>query len=275
MVKQNSNTHLPTLKKLSIQIGLSGLSFSILEVNTHTLLKLKQFKKDRTLNPFEILDYLKFIIDTEQLANHTYEQVTVIYRNDLVTLVPDAFFDEDSLAEYLKFNNKILATDFIAFDKINDTAVVYVPLVNVNNFLFDTFGSFTYKHFATQFIEYITSQNEATEEPVVTIHVEENVFEMLITKNKDIQFYNTFAFTTPEDFIYYILFTLEQMQYNPEAILLHFYGTLTPTSDLYAIAYKYIRNVEIKTNSFSFVNPNEIQIPESSNLALLSSFLCE
>ena len=156
MTKSNNNIKQPINNRLSIQISLSGLSFSVLDENTNSLKKLKHFTKDRNLTPFEMLDYLKFVLDIEGLTNTSYSQVTLIYRNELSTLVPKDYFNEEALADYLKFNNKILASDFIAYDEIDEKTIsVYVPLVNINNYIFDTFGSFTYKHFSTLFIDYI------------------------------------------------------------------------------------------------------------------------
>ena len=81
MAKTNNiETNKLTNQRLSIQISLSGLSFSILDVSSQTIVALKSFKKSRVLTPLELLDYLKFVIDTEHLKQNTYSQITVIYR---------------------------------------------------------------------------------------------------------------------------------------------------------------------------------------------------
>ena len=62
-----------------------------------------------------------------------------------------------NLADYLKFNSKILKSDFIAYDDIrhNEAVNVYVPYVNINNFIYEHFGSFTYRHYSTIVIDEI------------------------------------------------------------------------------------------------------------------------
>ena len=87
MAKPNNNSIEPIKNRLSIQIGLSGLSFSILDSNSKSIIKSKHFIKERNLNPFEMLDYLKFVLDSENLENSSYSQVHLIYRNELFTLV--------------------------------------------------------------------------------------------------------------------------------------------------------------------------------------------
>ena len=56
----------------------------------------------------------------------------------MATSVPKSLFDPQKAAEYLKFNSKILATDFIAFDQVQtqDIITVYAPLYKCQQFLF-------------------------------------------------------------------------------------------------------------------------------------------
>jgi len=55
--------------------------------------------------------------------------------------------------------------------------------------------------------------------------------------------FNSFEYNTPEDFIYYILFTAEQMGMNPESFKLELLGTITEKDPFFAIAYKYVRHI--------------------------------
>jgi len=69
-------------------------------------------------------------------------------------------------------------------------------------------------------------------------------------------FFNSFDYNTPEDFIYYILFTAEQLQLNPENFKLEIIGDFTETDAYYTIVYKFIRNVKwfdvsLQQNDFS------------------------
>lgn len=275
MAKPNKDTKQPINDRLSIQIGLSGLSFSVLDSSTNSLKKLKHFNKERNLTPLEMLDHLKYVLEVENLANNSYSQVTLIYRNELSTLVPKKHFIEEAIADYLKFNNKILASDYIAYDEFAEKFIsVYVPFVNINNYIFDTFGGFTYKHFSTLFIDYILNHYKSSHQNEICIHIDGNMFEMLVVQGNDIQHYNTFTFNTKEDFIYYILFTLEQLKLDPESIQLMFFGNITMESKLYKIAFKYVRNVEIAIQNFSFKESEGIK-DSDNNIVLLNSFLCE
>lgn len=272
--KNNTETNKLTNQRLSIQIGLSGLSFSILDVPSNTVVALKNFKKNRTLTPFELMDYLKFVVDTEHLKEKTYNQVTAVYRNELSTLVPKALFDEENIADYLKFNNKILPTDFISYDELsNDTVNVYVPLVNINNYLYDTFGTFTYKHYSTLFVEYALNKSNSQEQQMM-VNVDDSQLELAVIKNNKLLFYNSFGYSSKEDFIYYILFTAEQLQMNPDVFPLLFTGNINQDTELYKIAYKYVRNVAIERYDPGLQYSTNLD-DSTSSMILLTSLTCE
>ena len=70
------------------------------------------------------------------VLDYAYSEVISIHRNTLFTLVPMPLFDPDHLANYLKFNAKILGTDHLDYDPIQglDSANVYVPFANTDDF---------------------------------------------------------------------------------------------------------------------------------------------
>ena len=267
-----------TIKKLnnlelSIQISLSGLSFCILQKDNNTITYLKHFGFGKKLTPFALLDQLKHCFNTEKALQNSFNTVYIIHVNELATIVPKPLFNEDCLADYLKFNSKILKSDFITFDniKLNESVNVYVPYVNINNFIYEKFGSFTFKHFSTVLIEQLLIAEKNNNSSKIYAHINSGHFELIIIKSGKLLLYNSFEYNSEEDFIYYVLFTAEQLQLNPETLKLVFIGAITKNDAIYNIAYKYIRNV-----SFGSRNDNYkyTQAPNSnhSNFALIKSF---
>lgn len=273
--KKNNISNKLTNLELSIQLSLSGLSFCILQRDNNTISALKHINFDKKLNPIELLDRLKHIFNTEPDLQHSFKKLVIIHDNDLSSLVPKSLFNEDCLADYLKFNSKILKSDFISYDDIiiNDSVNVYVPYININNFIYEKFGNFTYKHISTLLIEQILLIEKKSDVPKVYVNVSKNYFEIIVVKNAKLILYNTFEYTTKEDFIYYILFTAEQLEFNPETLNLVFLGDINNKSELYKIAYKYIRFVFLGHREDNYKYNSDAQ-PETnhSNFALIKSF---
>lgn len=273
METTSSIKHIQEHLELSIQISLSGLSFCVLHRRKNEVVALKHFNFKKHENPFQVLEHLKSLFKIENVLQQNFDAVQIIHGNELATLVPKALFSEDSLADYLKYNSKILKTDFITFDtiEINETVNVFVPYVNINNFIYEHFGSFTYKHYSTVLIETILHLEKNNHTPKLYLHIDKRHFEIVSITEGNLQFYNTFEYSTKEDFIYYVLFTIEQLKLNPETIELVFIGDVLKQDDLYTIAYKYVRNITFgkQKNSFTFKQQPQTQHAE---FIILNSF---
>ena len=261
MAQTNNIQDKLTNLELSIQVSLSGLSFCILQIETNSISYLKHIVFEKKQTPFEVLDSLKQAFNSEIELRSIFESVTIVYVNELSTMVPKALFNENNLADYLKFNSKILQSDFITYDDIliNDSVNVYVPYVNINNYIFDKYGSFSYKHFSTILVEQLLTAEKNSESVKMFVNVSRNHFEIVVTKQSQLILYNTFEYTTKEDFIYYILFTAEQLQLNPENLNLILLGDIEKDDELYSIAYKYIRHVDFgeRNDSYNYISdPN-------------------
>lgn len=259
--------------ELSIQISLSGLSFCVLNRNTNTISSIHEQGFKKQLNPFQLLEKLKHCFETSPLLQQKFEVIHVIHNNELSTLVPEALFNESAITDYLKFNSKMLKSDFVTFDTIaiNQSVNVYIPYVNINNYIFDLYGDFTYKHASTVLIETILKADKTSDSTQFYAHVNQNRFEIVVTNQGKLQFYNSFNFTTKEDFIYYILFTAEQLELNPEHFNLILIGYINKDDELHKIAYKYIRNVSFGIQNTTY-NFEENDKANHLNFTLTNSF---
>jgi len=209
----SNNNISDSIYELSIQVNLSGLSFFVLNSMDSKIELLESVRFDKKQTPQALLDQLIHNFNSLEGLQKQFGRVTIIHDNELATLVPKPLFDESNLVDYLKFNTKILKTDFITYDQlvIADIMVVYIPLVNINNFIFDRFGSFEYKHSATIILNRILTLEKNSNLLRMYLNIEETHFEIIVVENNKLKFYNRFEYNTKEDFIYYLLFTAEQL----------------------------------------------------------------
>jgi hypothetical protein len=203
-------------------------------------------------------DFLESAYTENPDLKNNYDEILIIHSNNLCTFVPTALFDHEFLGSYLQFNTKVFETDFFTFDSLDKYEMnhVYIPYVNLNNFFIDQYGTFDYKHANTILVSKLLDFSKNKEERKMFVHVNENHFDIVVVQNQKLLLFNSFEYKTPEDFIYYILFTAEQLQLNPENFILEFLGSITENDAFYQIAYKYIRNVSLLdvseiNNSFS------------------------
>jgi hypothetical protein len=268
---QNSNVVDKMYQKLAIQVSLNGLSFATFDTLTGEAIKLQNVVLGKVNLTTKIEDLFAEAFQNNPELKASYDEVVIIHSNNLSTFVPTALFDEDYLGSYLQFNTKVFETDFFAYDELGNYEMnnVYIPYVNLNNYFIDQFGSFDYKHSNTILLKKLLDISKNNEEQKMFVHVSKTHFEIVVIQNQKLQLYNTFEYKTPEDFIYYILFTAEQLHLNPESFKLELLGKILEDDPLYTMAYTYVRN----TNLFdvSFMQSNLTDAEKREHFILLHS----
>ena len=256
------------LRNLSIQFSLDGFSFCIKNQQQETIDFVAYDFDKKIENPTELLTKIEEVFSSEKLLQQDFASVLAIHQNDLYTIVPNDFFDENSLQEYLKYTIKILKTDFIAFDEIEiiNAKNVYIPYININNYLFQNFGAFEYKHHVSVLIEKLLKLRST--EKKCFVNVCKTSFDVIVIENEKLIFSNRFSYHTKQDFIYYLLFVAEQLKLDLETISVEFTGEITKESDIYKIAYTYIRNVSFINNKSSFFD-NQKELQQHQNYILI------
>lgn len=253
MTEKNNNRVQNINSRLSVQVSLIGLSFLVTNLETKATLFYSEKKFPDPLTPEELLLEIQDVISKMERVNIEFKEVIVVYSSKMHATVPLPLFEESRASEYLKFNSKILSTDFIALDilETHDIVVVYVPFVNINNFFFEKYGSFQYYHGVTSLLKSVSNLEKHSIVPKMYLHLQDGMVDCVIVKDGLLELCNTYSYKTPEDLIYYILFCLEQLKLNPETIPLFLCGNIEKGDPNYEILYTYIRTIKFVENTIS------------------------
>jgi hypothetical protein len=269
----NTNITEKNYKKLSIQVALNGLSFCCFDTLNNTISSFNEVRFDLFQKTTKTEDLLaNALIDFPELKN-SYDEILVIHNNNLSTFVPESLFDENFIGSYLQYNTKVFETDFFAFDEIANCQMntVYIPYVNINNFFIDQFGTFDYKHASTILVSKLLNGSKNNSEKKVFVHFHSGHFEIIVVQNQKLLLFNSFEYATPEDFLYYILFTAEQLGLNPEEFPLQFIGKIDIESEFFQLAFKYIRNISLLDVSDLQAKNNFSEVDNRTHFILFNS----
>ena len=253
MTKKETNKNyskdilLENYHKLSIQVSLNGLSFCVLDSIGKTLPLCKELTFGRELSPFEVQKELKNFLRDNDVEEYSFSEVVVVHRNNLFSLVPQALFDKKELANYLKFNAKILANDRIEYDEIATYELinVYVPFSNINNYIYELFGEFNFYHHGSIITQAVLASHKIDTQDICYVYISEGAMDIIITGGKKLLYFNHFHFTTTEDFVYYLLFTFEQLKLDSRSIKLRLFGDVEEGDALYTVSQEYVQNVSV------------------------------
>lgn len=261
--------------KLSILVRLDGLSFCILDTISGNILWYKKSGFPKEHNPVKALEEIEAIYNQEKILHRNFTEVTLLFSNELYSPVPSEYFIEEEASTYLKFNTKILGTDVVESDRVNPEIVnVYIPYTNITNYIFDRYGEFEFKHSVSELINAALQLN-APGEITAYLNNYTGYYDLVIVKDGELLLCNTFNYETPEDFIYYLLFTAEQLELNPAEFKLILLGNISREMAEYEIAYTYIKNIEMLEPDFKGLQQEYGTEFQREEFLLLRSLGCE
>ncbi|MEI6123139.1 MAG: DUF3822 family protein [Bacteroidota bacterium] len=190
-------------------------------------------------------DGIKSFVLTNDLVGLPYSDVQVVYETQQATLVPEALFDEAEAATFLNFNQQMLPDDVILTDRLKNSETANVFAVPAGLQAAIGLPRFALHHHASVFIEalHLLYKNAIIPQRVF-IQVHATFFDMMVIENRRLVFYNSFAYKTAEDFLYFVMLVYEQLKMSAEQTGVTLMGEVLKNSALFAMLFKYIREVE-------------------------------
>lgn len=233
---------------LSIQVSLSGLSFSVVNCTNNTLVLFKKFPLiGEVKTPATLEASLKSALFDSQLSKYRFKKVRLLFKNELSTIVPKPLFDANALKHYLRFSVKLLENDFLTYDEITNTDLVnvYVGHKNIIKYVKNQFDNVSYTHYNSVLIEHAIRTYSTKDGVHLKMILQEREFTLVVVKNKNLQYINSFTYNTKEDLVYYVLFAYEQLGLKPDKHVLEIIGKCTMLDERFKLLYTYIRNVRL------------------------------
>jgi len=266
---------------LSVQLGLKGISFCVLDTLSNKYLAL--YNKPITATGFNDLNSKWLDLKSEnELLKLNYLSAKFCIINDQSTIVPSALYDPSKENKYLNFNLDISQMknneEFIVErNKINSLDAYHI--FRIPKKIYESLTAFSEKitliHIGTSLIETLITKNKNQDRSLCFLNFEKGLFFMVVIEGNNLKFYNSYEYATKEDLAYYVLFVFEQLKLNPESMDFQIMGEIERKSDDYSFLYQYIRNL-------SFVNRNEAfnysyhieELPEHFHYNLFSQYHC-
>ena len=192
----------------------------------------------------EYFEQVARILAEDELLRLPYKNIRLIWQSQSSTLVPSPLFDIKERESYLQFNQVLDAGDVVISDNIRSADAFNIFAVPAE--LYTAVGSLHPRihHHASVLVESLLLLNRHNINPIqVFVNVHSGFFDMVVINERKLRFYNSFAYNTAEDFIYFVLFVFEQLKLMPEKDLVTLSGQILQHSPIYDIMYKYIRNL--------------------------------
>ena len=254
---QISNLH------LSIELSSSSLSYCIIDTQKYRclLLSSRKLESDNLLEIFSNDDYL----------SQNFKSKSISFVNFANTLVPFELYEkedkENLFALNHELNDEVLLEDNLREEIINLHAVPKLFFQTIKNIL----PGATLRSQSSILINNFTNLNLKVE--TMFLYLKDSFVNIVVTKGKNLLFQNKFNYVTKEDLLFYVLFSIQELNFSNEDINTIVYGNVTENE--FNILYDYIRNIKYGNKLKDISCSNEFNSIENHCYSILyRQFLC-
>ncbi len=221
-------------------------SYCILDAARQKVVVLKDYRIVPKTKEGLAINFMEQVFEQDTtLSSLVAEKIIFAVHTNCSAIVPSPLFSKDQAKDILSLTCQ-LQNDSRVYDdriKLADAHHIYAVPENFLKEVGTHFKELSLFNANTAFIESQLMLNKHHEEAIVAVNVRSGSFDLVITQGSELLFSNIFNYETSEDFIYYLLFTLEQLELNPDITEVRFYGDIDKLSSAWMVSKKYIRNV--------------------------------
>jgi len=261
---------------LVINLSWLGFEMAALTRSPHTITKIAASNFKEPLKTIEELtnQFLQFISESE-LQKSNYKNVLVNWMGQHFTLIPSSFYDAEKAKEMLEFNVGSLEGEQIFTNDVNDIKFIFSVPAELKNIIDRTFPNHNFKHIGySSFKLFFTHFQLKAADIFLNIH--EGQTEILIKKDKKPVLYNMFKTQSDEDILYYLMFSIEQFDLNPQTLKLFISANRATTDPLFTAIKKYVKNVDYTVSDKLIIRKEAFeQLPHHFYFSALNRLLCE
>ena len=231
---------------LSIQVGLDGFSFSILDGKN--CLALKRFQNFKQGTDADQMNSFKEILRNNELLNLEFKKVSLLWISNKSVLIPSEFFTEEFAFESFQLCHHLTQEEVLLWNKIDELgswSVFSIP-ASLKEFIQSQFSGANIYHHSYPFYRTALQQSGSENHPRVFVNIQKNFFHAIIPDQNKKHFINSFAYKEDSDLAYYILNIFKQQKLNNERSKLIVDGLVQEESKVIQLLKKYLRQVEVQ-----------------------------
>jgi hypothetical protein len=264
--------------KIYIELSNNSLKQTVFDTENNTFIGFEEYQLLDIYNDYCLVNPLKEIIDNNPLYKKEYKGIYISTVNNRSTLIPNAIYKADKLPNFHQFNFTKQEEDLFFSDQlINLSANNIFSIPDFISTIFSSLQNVHFTHFSSALIEAsLLSAKKEKALSSISVHIMPSSFQLIAVKNQKLELYNSFIYQSSEDFIYYLLFVLDQLGINNEEATISLTGHVEKNSVLYSILHQYIKTLTFgkrpENLKFSYILE---EIPPHFHSALFNQFLCE
>lgn len=234
---------------LYLTLGNQIMRAAVVDTRRNKFILLEDFELTQVFTPLQQAQQAREILQAHPFFKLLgWKQIRVAIKNQSFTLVPETLYEPKAATEYLQLNctldphhEQVLTYHHAAIDAVN----IFAADKYLIRALRETYPGkdIRYVHQTSALITALLHYGERNGQVKVYGYVEKNSLTILIIRDGALLFCNMFHFSTPEDFMYFLVFVMQEQKLNPDKDAVTIWGDITHDSTLFTLMRKYIRQV--------------------------------
>lgn len=254
--------------KLSIQVNLDGFSFFVLDTTDNRL--LAWCKKSVTISNLSfVARRLEEWLNEEELLQHSFKEVKVLFFSEKFTLVPDNIFEDSQKTELLELMHPNIKNQSVFHDALNsDYRLLYSVPTSMYKLLNKNFNNCSLHHPLFYLVSGMEKM-ESKKDKKMALWIGSSFFYLLLLNKGVIQIVNAFNFATGNDILYFSLSAIKQLDFAPKNVNVFLSGQMDKIGDLIVKLNKFFDPVDfLKPDKYLKYNPEKVVIPKHQLISL-------
>lgn len=236
---------------LYISLSLKAIRFAVADTVRNKFVVLEDYELITVFTPHQMAEQLRLIAEENPLLQEKHWNVVrASFSNQHFTLVPETLYDPAHQQDYLRLHSELNALQDVVLS-YRHSGLEAVNIFSVDATAFHALQEIFPRqrvqvvHQTSALIRSILHHTDRSPGRQMNIFVERNYVTILVVNQSGLEFCNIFQYQSPEDFIYFIVFVMQEQKLNPEQETLVVWGDITHDSSLFHILQKYIRQVKL------------------------------
>ncbi len=207
------------------------------DYNNGNIIQRERLDYEKLSDPNSLLPKIEKILEIINIDLYDVVEPKFVFDNNYYIFVPYSLYIKGKEKTFLKFNVGLESDDYITTDNIEKLSIhnLYLPYVNINNYLIEKFKKLEFYHYNTVLINKIVSINNSD-----SFHcfIENSGLKILIIEDGEMLFFNSYSYKTLDDILYYTLVAMKDQSFKNKNVPINIH------------ANKKIEEIKVKFNGF-------------------------
>lgn len=232
---------------LFLSIEDKNLRVAVVDAREKKCIALEDYRFSGVSSRQDTIQQLNAVLEGHLVLRAGYwGQVALIARNGGFSYVPSEYYDGSQKEAYLRFHpNNLENMDLYSYrhqDELYSVFQVEREFVDWAKKAYPN-KEIQILHQADVFLAAALKEINPTYETNIFVDIENRYMNMLIVQGKRMLLYNRYYYQSPQDFVYFLLFAIDELQLNIDTTQTLLYGEISKDSGIFNLLQKYVQQV--------------------------------